>query len=91
MDVTIVMPSMPDGLPACQQRRVRAFLHTVLGPHEQDHKRRMRTYNGTTRRHFDVTGCSLDTLRAQLQTTLQQMHPFPKRQRNLPRPPSPWT
>ena len=74
VEVTISMPPVPDGLTPCQERRVRAFLRTVLGPHEQDHRRRMRTYDGTTRQRFDVTGCGMEGLRDQLQTTLQQMH-----------------
>jgi len=70
VDVTIRMPDMPGGLTACQQRRVRTFLREVLGPHENDHARRLRTYNGTTRRHFDITECGRDAA----QQRLQEMH-----------------
>ncbi|HEY7042959.1 MAG TPA: hypothetical protein VH419_04755 [Nocardioidaceae bacterium] len=74
VDVTIEMPPMPDGLSQCQQRRVRTFLRDVLGPHEQEHARRLRTYNGTTRRPFDVTGCGRSGLDTAVTTKLQQMH-----------------
>jgi hypothetical protein len=65
--VTITMPDMPDGLTACQQRRVRDFLTNVLTPHEREHKRRLQTYNGTTRHAIDFTGCGTESLNAHLQ------------------------
>jgi hypothetical protein len=68
------MPSVPDGLNECQEHRVRAFLRDVLGPHEQDHARRLRTYNGTTRRPYAITGCGQTGLEAELSTKLQEMH-----------------
>ena len=74
VDVDIQMPGVPDGLSRCQRRRVRTFLDTVLAPHEREHARRMRTYNGTTRRNFDVTGCGAEDLRTALQEHLQEMH-----------------
>ncbi len=76
-DITIRMPDMPGDLTTCQQRRVRAFLRDVLGPHEQDHARRFRGYNGTTRRAFVLTGCG----RAALQEQLQSMHDTQAEQR----------
>ncbi|MEU0094969.1 hypothetical protein [Kribbella sp. NPDC006257] len=74
VDVDIRMPSVPDGLNECQEQRVRAFLRDVLGPHEQDHARRLRTYNGTTRRAYSITGCGKTGLEAELSTKLQEMH-----------------
>lgn len=74
VDVTIQMPEMPDGLSPCQEQRVRAFLRDILGPHERDHRRLMRSYNGVTRRPFDVEACGLDALRDLLESTLQQLH-----------------
>jgi hypothetical protein len=74
VDVNIVMPGMPGGLSACQQTRVRDFLRNVLGPHEQDHARRLRTYNGTTNRPFKITACGRQALDADVNSTLQQMH-----------------
>lgn len=70
VDVTIRMPDIPGGLTPCQQRRVRAFLRNVLRPHENDHARRLRTYNGSTRRPFDITACGRDAVRERL----QEMH-----------------
>ena len=66
-DVTIGMPDMPDGLTPCQQRRVRAFLRDVLGPHEREHARRFHTYDGTTTHRVDFTGCGTDALQEHLQ------------------------
>jgi hypothetical protein len=70
VDVTIRMPDMPGGLTACQQRRVRTFLRDVLRPHENEHARRLRTYNGTTRRRFDLAACG----REAVQERVQEMH-----------------
>jgi hypothetical protein len=74
VDVDIRMPGMPDGLNECQQGRVRTFLRNVLGPHEQDHARRLRTYNGTTRRAYSITGCGKAGLETEMATKLQEMH-----------------
>ncbi len=81
VDVTIVMPDMPSGLNACQQRRVRTFLRDVLGPHEQDHARRLRTYDGTTSRPFSVNACGQQALTDDVNSTLQQMHDDEAQQR----------
>jgi hypothetical protein len=66
-NVTIKMPDMPDGLTECQQRRVRAFLRDVLGPHEREHARRFHTYDGTTTHRIDFTGCGSSALQEHLQ------------------------
>lgn len=81
VDVTMVMPGVPGGLNACQERRVRTFLRDVLGPHEQDHARRLRTYNGTTNRPFSVTACGQQTLADDVNSKLQQMHDDESKQR----------
>jgi hypothetical protein len=65
---------VPGGLTACQERRVRTFLRDVLGPHEQDHARRLRSYDGTTRRPFKVTACGREALDTDVQCKIQQMH-----------------
>ncbi|TDO47273.1 hypothetical protein EV643_109166 [Kribbella sp. VKM Ac-2527] len=74
VDVTIRMPDMPEGLSDCQQRRVRSFLRDVLGPHEQEHARRLRTYNGITNRKYSITGCGRAGLESEMSTKLQDMH-----------------
>lgn len=74
VDVTIVMPEVPGGLTPCQERRVRDFLRHVLGPHEREHARRLRTYDGTTARPFTVTACGQQALTDDVNSTLQQMH-----------------
>lgn len=54
---TVTLPSVSDypDLTPCQQRRVQDAIDNVLMPHEQAHVRAFQTYNGTTRRQFDVT------------------------------------
>jgi hypothetical protein len=64
--VRIGMPGVPSGLTPCQQRRVREFLRDVLRPHEEDHARRFRTYNGRTVIPLDLTGCGSAELRARV-------------------------
>ena len=64
--VRISMPGVPPGLTPCQRRRVRDFLRDVLRPHEDDHARRFRTYNGRTVIPLDLTGCGSAELRAQV-------------------------
>lgn len=66
-DVTIRMPDVPDGLTKCQERRVRAFLRDVLGPHEREHARRFHTYDGTTTHHINFTGCGTSAVQEHLQ------------------------
>ena len=58
----------------CQEGRVRAFLRNVLGPHEQEHARRLRTYNGTTTRPFSATACGRNAVNEAAQTKAQEMH-----------------
>ena len=72
-DVTITMPDVPGGLSACQERRVRDFLRNVLGPHEQEHARLLRGYDGTTSRAFSVTACGRSALDEAVNTKIQQM------------------
>ena len=68
------MPDVPDGLTKCQQKRVQDFLTNVLGPHEQEHARRIRAYNGTTVRAFSAKDCGKGAATAAAQTTAQEMH-----------------
>jgi hypothetical protein len=74
VQVTIDMPGMPGGLTACQQGRVREFLRNVLGPHEREHARRLRTYNGTTQQQFTVKGCGHEELAQAAQDKSQELH-----------------
>jgi hypothetical protein len=73
VDVTVTMPDLPGDLSPCQERRVRDFLRTVLGPHEQDHAARLRSYDGTTSRPFSVTACGRSALDEAVNTKIQQM------------------
>jgi hypothetical protein len=73
VDVTITMPDMPGGLSDCQERRVRDFLRKVLGPHEQEHKRLLKTYDGTTSRPFSVKACGRSVLDEAVNSKIQQM------------------
>jgi len=58
----VTLPSVGDfpNLTACQRRRVRDAITNVLAPHEQEHVRAFRTYNGTTRTPVDLTLCRAD-------------------------------
>lgn len=68
---TVTLPSVNDfpDLTPCQRRRVQDAITRVLAPHEQQHVRAFRTYNGTTRRPFDLTIC-----RGDLDGAIQSMH-----------------
>lgn len=67
--VTIAMPGVPAGLTQCEAAAVRRFLRTVLLPHERDHERRFKTYDGTTRTPLDLTGCGMADLQTQIAAT----------------------
>jgi hypothetical protein len=56
---TITLPRVSDfpNLSVCQRQRVRDAIANVLAPHEQQHVAAFNTYNGATRRRFDVTLC----------------------------------
>jgi hypothetical protein len=56
---TVTLPSVSDypDLTPCQQQRVQDAIDNVLAPHEQEHVRAFRSYNGTTRRRFNLTIC----------------------------------
>lgn len=56
---TVTLPSADDfpDLTPCQRARVQRAIDTVLAPHEQEHVRAFRRYNGVTRTPFDVTLC----------------------------------
>ena len=64
--VTIKMPPMPGGLNACKQGRVRAFFANELGPHEEEHKRRFKTYEGIVKRQIQARGCGLTEVKNDL-------------------------
>jgi hypothetical protein len=55
---TITLPTVPDDLTPCQQERVRDAIDNQLAPHEEEHATAFRTYNGTSSRSFDITGCA---------------------------------
>jgi hypothetical protein len=56
---TVTLPSVDDfpNLTTCQRDRVRNAITNVLAPHEQQHVRAFRTYNGTIRTPFDLKTC----------------------------------
>lgn len=59
VQTTVTLPRVSDfpGLTPCQQRRVQDAIENILAPHEQQHVAALETYNGTTRRAFDLTIC----------------------------------
>ena len=68
---TVTLPSVPDypDLTPCQRDRVHAAISNILAPHEQQHVAAFNTYNGTTRRSFDLTLC-----RKTLDASIRAMH-----------------
>jgi len=70
-NVTITMPPMPSGLTRCEQSKVRAFLENVLRPHEEDHRKALKTFEGRTRNPVDVTGCGRGDVQAKAQAKAQ--------------------
>lgn len=72
--VTITMPDMPKGLTECEQKVVRTFMNNVLRPHEEEHKRRMETYNGTTRQPVKAQGCGTDDAKRSLDAEAELLH-----------------
>lgn len=75
VSVTINMPAMPDGLTACEQGKVQAWLNSVLKPHEEDHRKRFMTYNGQTKNPVDVTGCGLGDITKKVQAITDAEEP----------------
>jgi len=65
--VTITMPPVPGGLTKCEKSKVRAFLDSVLRPHEEDHRARLMTYQGQTKNQIDVTGCGQSEIAQKVQ------------------------
>jgi hypothetical protein len=65
---------MPSGLSKCKRDRVAAFFSRELRPHEEEHKRRFETYNGTTRRPIEARGCGQDGVKSALDDEAQKMH-----------------
>ena len=72
--VTIRMPGMPAGLSKCEQDLVKAFLRNKLGPHENEHKRRFETYNGTTRQPIEALGCGQADAKSSLDIEAERVH-----------------
>jgi hypothetical protein len=57
---TVTLPTPDPGLTPCQLARVRNAINTVLAPHERQHVRAFKTYEGTVTRRFDLTMCRAD-------------------------------
>ena len=70
VDVKVRMPSVPSGLTRCEAAAVQRFINTTLRAHELEHKRRFETYNGKTETPFDLTGCGIADVTAQV----KQLH-----------------
>jgi len=54
---TVTLPNMPEGLNACQQKKVQEFIDTTLTRHENQHVAAFNTYTGVVRTEFNYTGC----------------------------------
>lgn len=53
----ITLPPVPPGLSPSVTRCVRRFITRVLAPHEQQHRRAFKTYDGTVHTPFTYHGC----------------------------------
>ena len=75
---TVTLPSVGDfpDLTPCQRARVQNAIDNVLAPHEQEHVRAFRQYNGVTRTPFDLTIC-----RSQFDSSIREMFENQERQR----------
>jgi hypothetical protein len=65
--VQVNMPDMPGGLTECEQGKVQDFLDKVLLPHEKDHEKRLKTYDGKTQLPVNITGCGMDDLTSKVE------------------------
>jgi hypothetical protein len=72
--VKINMPSIPGGLSTCKRQRVAAFFKNELRPHEEEHKRRFESYNGTTRRAISAKGCGRGAAKSALEDEADRLH-----------------
>ncbi len=56
---TVALPNIADysSYTTCQQQRIREAITNVLAPHEQEHVRAFRSYNGTVNTPISMTGC----------------------------------
>jgi hypothetical protein len=68
---TVTLPRASDypELTRCQRQRVQSAISSVLAPHEQQHVREFRRYNGTVNTPFDLTIC-----RSDFESRMQEMH-----------------
>jgi hypothetical protein len=68
---TVNLPSISGlgKLSKCQKQRVEKAIKEEIAPHEQDHVRRFRKYNGTVETPITFNGCQ-----SQWATTVDEMH-----------------
>ncbi len=68
---TVTLPSADDypDLTKCQKQRVQSAITNKLSPHEQDHVRRFKKYNGSVNTPIDMTICQ-----SEFDAKVQGMH-----------------
>jgi hypothetical protein len=54
--ITVDLPKPPDGLTACQRKRVQEAIDQKLAPHEQQHVAAFKLYDGVYEEAFELTG-----------------------------------
>ena len=71
----VTLPRIADfpDLTPCQRERVQNAITNILAPHEQEHVRAFRAYNGVVRQPFAFTCCRSEA-QAQLDAVGKQMH-----------------
>ncbi|HEU4386543.1 MAG TPA: hypothetical protein VFV34_02015 [Blastocatellia bacterium] len=73
---TVTLPKVSDfpDLTPCQKKRVQDAIDNKLAPHEQEHVKAFKTFEGTTTKPIDITMCKGDDLKAELKAKLQAIH-----------------
>ena len=56
---TVTLPKVSDfpGLTPCEKKKVQDAISNILAPHEQEHVKAFKTYDGSTKQTFDQTLC----------------------------------
>ncbi|MBZ0303833.1 MAG: hypothetical protein K8J31_29095, partial [Anaerolineae bacterium] len=76
--INVDLPNLSTmSLNECERQQAQNWIDTVLSPHEEQHRQKFQTYNGTTRRPLTFTTCNsqaqgeLDTRAEALMTSEQ--------------------
>jgi hypothetical protein len=71
--ITVDLPKPPDGLSACQRKRVQEAIDQKLAPHEQQHVAAFKLYDGVYEEAFELTGIPRAQVTAALTAKAQEI------------------